>query len=827
MAAPAPFFGRDRELAAIADWIASGRSRILELVGFGGIGKSALLGAVAGTRPVVTAHDRRTLLVSVGASIGVDLARVPDDALEERLQRELAETPADLLFLDLAAAGAELAPALASLSEHHRLVLCARQVVELESAEVLRVGGLDRDAAIELCAAVGARARRAPLAPEERAALGELVDAVERIPLAVVHAATGLKRRTAAQLANELGAAVRARRSDWDGPMLAVLDDAARALDERERLLLAALARAPQPTIPLAVAEQIALELGEAAIVDRLVDACFVELVPVSARAGRAPAPAALAIHAVVGRWAVGQAPEADARDAARRAAIALSQRLVDPIGRPRAHRDRALIRACRPLLLEVFPSVERATDAAWVALAIDAGLAPSEELARRAAIFAHVRGRIDEIAPELADGILLRHAYAQRFVGNFSAAEADLATIIDTRAPISATATIIRAYAHRHRAGAAMMVGDREAGTRENDKALSLARASGDPTVLADVAIQALVLAMNDDEIARGKALAEEAYAAARQSGDDVALTWGAKFLGIIALDEGDRDGARARFVEALAASRRGHVPVMGAMVLLQCAVQLLTEGAIVRARRLVDHTCRVLRRHDVGPMLGYARGIAAIIAIELGEPRVAATWCREALPAEQIDGFTRACFLLTNAMAHRLLGEGDDWARAYDEAARSWPPLGTAADAVLAGRAPPRLPHVLARVTVDLLRKVVEQEAPRDEQTILVDEDGGAFQVGGRTIVLRHRPSLQGLLRRLIATRDGSSASAEDLILAGWPNERIGPLAAKNRLYVALTTLRRMGLSPAIASSREGYRIDASAVALRVVRPSTRPPG
>jgi hypothetical protein len=70
-----------------------------------------------------------------------------------------------------------------------------------------------------------------------------------------------------------------------------------------------------------------------------------------------------------------------------------------------------------------------------------------------------------------------------------------------------------------------------------------------------------------------------------------------------------------------------------------------------------------------------------------------------------------------------------------------------------------------------------------------------------------LKEAPVHPGELRR--------GAGADDR--AGWPGERIGADAAANRVRVALTTLRKLGLRDVIKTGQGGYLLDpAMAVTL-----------
>ena len=59
--------------------------------------------------------------------------------------------------------------------------------------------------------------------------------------------------------------------------------------------------------------------------------------------------------------------------------------------------------------------------------------------------------------------------------------------------------------------------------------------------------------------------------------------------------------------------------------------------------------------------------------------------------------------------------------------------------------------------------------------------------------------------------AQTPGAPISRTDLFLAGWPDEgRTDPYAAKNRLQVTLSKLRKAGLGDALQRFGSGYRLD-----------------
>ncbi len=75
-----------------------------------------------------------------------------------------------------------------------------------------------------------------------------------------------------------------------------------------------------------------------------------------------------------------------------------------------------------------------------------------------------------------------------------------------------------------------------------------------------------------------------------------------------------------------------------------------------------------------------------------------------------------------------------------------------------------------------------------------------------------LRKREPARRLLEKLVAehrSRPGAPVSLDALREAGWPGEKIKLEAARNRVYVALNQLRKLGLSDAIRRVEGGYSL------------------
>ena len=86
-----------------------------------------------------------------------------------------------------------------------------------------------------------------------------------------------------------------------------------------------------------------------------------------------------------------------------------------------------------------------------------------------------------------------------------------------------------------------------------------------------------------------------------------------------------------------------------------------------------------------------------------------------------------------------------------------------------------------------------------------------------GSPFVDLRRSRSSSRIFARLSELRlkePGAVLSMQSLIEAGWPGESVLPAAAKNRLHVALASLRKKGLDAVLEHVEGGYRLDPEVV-------------
>jgi predicted ATPase len=92
--------------------------------------------------------------------------------------------------------------------------------------------------------------------------------------------------------------------------------------------------------------------------------------------------------------------------------------------------------------------------------------------------------------------------------------------------------------------------------------------------------------------------------------------------------------------------------------------------------------------------------------------------------------------------------------------------------------------------------------------DDVLLIAPDAAGFRPpGGAWVDLSRRKPLRRILMALAA---GKILTTEDVLRAGWPGESVMPQAGAARVHVAIATLRRLGLGPALSRGPTGYCLD-----------------
>jgi predicted ATPase len=115
--------------------------------------------------------------------------------------------------------------------------------------------------------------------------------------------------------------------------------------------------------------------------------------------------------------------------------------------------------------------------------------------------------------------------------------------------------------------------------------------------------------------------------------------------------------------------------------------------------------------------------------------------------------------------------------------------------------------------RFAIRLAERIV---ADTGSDALIVALDGSSFRPPrGALVDVSKKLSAKRLLAALADARlntPGRSLSTATLFAAGWPGERAKESSAANRVYVALASLRTLGLRSVLQSGDDGYRLDPS---------------
>lgn len=141
----------------------------------------------------------------------------------------------------------------------------------------------------------------------------------------------------------------------------------------------------------------------------------------------------------------------------------------------------------------------------------------------------------------------------------------------------------------------------------------------------------------------------------------------------------------------------------------------------------------------------------------------------------------------------------------------------------ALLVARAQQRLRDVRladrsedVRFAVRLLSRALAGSAPAPSRAVLrVEADARSFRIGDQPAVdLTRRAALRHIVTALIEA-NGKALTADELLAIGWPREKVVGDAGGNRVRVAISTLRRLGLASVLLTSDAGYFLDTRALA------------
>ncbi|MBX3205169.1 MAG: AAA family ATPase [Labilithrix sp.] len=868
--AEAPLVGRAIDRAALASLFDEG-ARLVSIIGPGGMGKTRLATSFAAEHAgaysehgdggawfcdCTVASSSADLCAAIAAVVGVKLGAASEgSALATQLARALARRGRVLLVLDnlegLVASAAETIAYLVRAVPAARFLVTTRIALGIAGEYRWPLQGLDLPPPLDTEPALAAllaapsvdlfvrRARqvRPDLVLDDPTvrAVASIATRLEGIPLAIELAAARVVALSPEQIRDRLGSdrEILVRRSDdgRHGSMRTVVTDSLRLLDDRERSCLACCTLFEGGfTLEAATAVLGTDESGQPALVplETLVLHSLLRMV-----AGPVPR---FDLYEVI-REAV--EVELDARPELRatvlRLHLAYFLRLVESADLARIGDElQNLLRAHETALED---DTERGLSSALaIALAIDPVLEARGLFARRRALFDETILRARAIGGagrrDFRD-VLVARAHNSMQLGALESATQDL-----TEALAHADDPLEQARIHVRLGTIVETRGDTK-GARE--QLLSALASAKDSTASRAREIEAEAHAAIAHTYRREGRLdeAEQEIATAlaryRALDDESGLSVTVVEAGVIALFRQQYVVAGARFDEALALARRLGARPREAAILTARGTLEQELGHIDTARELHEAAVAIFRdlamAYSEASTLYYLAGTH----LESGRSADGEAVLASALRTVRTIGVPRYEALMLGALAasrarggaiveaHMLLAEAD----ALAEACQTEAPLLTTL-AIHRLQLAPITKDVFAQAEALASRHACDDPRfalrllvlPSNEVSaaaLVVANDGTAVRLPGASsdVDLTRRAALARMLVALARTRveqPGEVLRVDDLLVAGWPGERVRYDAGANRVYVALAELRKLGLREWLVKENGGYRLTTS---------------
>jgi predicted ATPase/Tfp pilus assembly protein PilF len=382
-------------------------------------------------------------------------------------------------------------------------------------------------------------------------------------------------------------------------------------------------------------------------------------------------------------------------------------------------------------------------------------------------------------------------------------------------------------------------------------DEALLVAGSREDLHVSARAHAGLGLLCHSQGKLDEAFALYERALAESLGSGDLRLEAGLCKDIGSLRLQQARLDEAREHYGRAVTLLEELEDPILAGIVEGNLAILAQEQGAYTEARVHFANAERKLSRAGARLLEAHVRGYSGALHHELGELDLASAAYARALRVLREVGDRRLEGLFLAALggadaargrtaaareafaaAEKLLVEvGDpglvealelhrgflslassEQAQARGDAAASHAERSRALE--LSRRARERLDSGAlahsddARFALRLLERALRSEA------WVFDLGRAALVPPGEPIIdLSSRPQLVRIVRALAEQRmamPGVALSQDELLAYAWPGERMTAEAATNRMKVALSTLRKLGLRSLIQRTDDGYLLD-----------------
>lgn len=366
-------------------------------------------------------------------------------------------------------------------------------------------------------------------------------------------------------------------------------------------------------------------------------------------------------------------------------------------------------------------------------------------------------------------------------------------------------------------------------------DGAIVCARAAGALDVLAGAERLSAALDYAAGDLARAEAHYRRAAQSYAELGDTLAAGRLEASVAFVAYDRGDASSALETLdrVQARVATFEGSEPRKDELA----AFVVGYRGNIARQAGALDEARAAYRRaielaRETGATVPLATFAMDLGAAELaaGRPADAIVWLgRAARWVERVPAELEPRELLVALVAHYealasfALGRGagvdvDQAGPASLASVREWlsdatgggtraPSIDAALERRLARIERDSAVYEHARLGVRIVRALVRAETPVD--VVIVARDGSWIARGASVADLGSRAPLRRALEAL-ARSPHRELSLDELVRVAWPGERMDARSARNRVHVALSTLRSLGLGDALVRTPRGYALD-----------------